>query len=215
MGTAGRRFDAKVRVERGFSRLIGVDEAGRGPLAGPVVAAAVLIGPELPRGLSAVRDSKLLTALARERLLEKLRKAGVKLAVSWAHAREIERVNILQASLQCMGRAALRLQASDALVVVDGNRKVPQLPLPQLTVVDGDRRSFAVGCASIVAKVVRDRWMRRLDRMHPGYGLARHKGYGTADHLEALSRLGPSSIHRRTYGPVAVLSDAELEEVLG
>jgi ribonuclease HII len=215
MGAAGRRFDAKVRIERGFTRLIGVDEAGRGPLAGPVVAAAVLIGPELPRGLSAVRDSKLLTPAAREKLLEKLRKAGVKLAVAWAHPREIERLNILQASLQCMRRAALRLQTDDALVVVDGNRKIPKFTLPQLTVVDGDRRSFAVGCASIVAKVVRDRWMERLDRRHPGYGLARHKGYGTAAHLEALSRLGPSSIHRRTYAPVAALAGKELEEVLG
>lgn len=204
MTRAGRRFDARVRTERRSAWLIGVDEAGRGPLAGPVVAAAVLMGPEIPRGLSAVRDSKLLTAAAREKLCETLR-TKVRFAISWAHPREIERLNIFQATMLCMRRAVARLCTPPALVIVDGNLAIPQLPQPQLTVVDGDRRSFAVGCASVIAKVARDRWMERLDRRYPGYGFARHKGYGTKDHLDALNRLGPSEVHRRSFAPVAAL----------
>lgn len=205
MSTAGQRFDARIRKARGASLLLGVDEAGRGPLAGPVVVAAVLLGPELPRDLSAARDSKLLSAVERERLYEIIRGGALSVSVAWAHPREIERINILAATLQAMRRAVLRVPAAQALVVVDGNRPIPGLARPQLSVVDGDRRSLAVACASIVAKVVRDRWMARLDRMHPGYGLSRHKGYGTEAHMESLSRLGPSPIHRRTFAPVAAL----------
>jgi ribonuclease HII len=192
---------------RGAARLIGVDEAGRGPLAGPVVVAAVLLGPEVPPGLLAARDSKLLRAAEREALYERIRAGAQAVSVAWAHPREIERLNILAATLRAMRRAVLRIHAPDALVVVDGNRPIPDFSFPQLTVVGGDRRSLTVACASIVAKVVRDRWMEGLDRRHPGYGFSRHKGYGTKDHMQALTRLGPSSTHRRTYAPVALLLD--------
>lgn len=186
-----------------MAQLVGVDEAGRGPLAGPVVVAAVLLGREVPPALWDARDSKLLSASRREELYVRIRYEALAVSAAWGHPREIERVNILTATLAAMRRAVRRLKAPEALVLVDGNRRIPGLEQPQLTVVGGDRLSLSVACASIVAKVVRDRWMRRLDRCHPGYGFASHKGYGTKRHLEALARLGPSPIHRRTYAPVA------------
>ena len=126
--------------------------------------------------------------------------------MSWSFPSEIQRVNILNASLAAMGRAAVRSAGSRKVVVaVDGPRRIKDLPLPQKTVVGGDDLSLAVACAGIVAKVIRDRWLERLERRYPGYGLARHKGYGTAAHLEALRRLGPAPIHRRDFAPVAAL----------
>ena len=194
-------FDARTLRGVEEASLIGVDEAGRGPLAGPVVAAAVIL--RSTSGLSRVRDSKLLSASKREELFVVIRKQAF-IAVSWAHARDIERLNILRATLLCMRRAVLRL-GREGLVIVDGPHKIPDLTLNQKAVVDGDALSLSIACASIVAKVVRDRWMARLDRRHPGYGFLKHKGYGTAEHLKALRSMGPSSIHRRTYGPVAAL----------
>jgi len=199
--TPGQAFDDNIRRRLGVAELVGVDEAGRGPLAGPVVVAAVRLGPKA-RGLKGVRDSKLLSALRREVLFEAIVAQAEAVSVAWAHPREIERDNILASTLSAMRRAAGRAGVPGALILVDGNRKVPRLVFPQMTIVGGDRLSLAVGCASIVAKVVRDRWMARLERRFPGYGFSRHKGYGTAAHLEALSRLGPSPLHRRTFGPV-------------
>lgn len=196
-------FDAEILRRAKEASLIGVDEAGRGPLAGPVVAAAVLLRFGSQRGLARVRDSKLLSPAKREELFVLIRERA-SIAVSWAHPREIERLNILGATMLSMRRAVLRL-AAPALVLVDGPHKIPDLGFEQKAVVDGDRLSLSIACASIVAKVVRDRWMQRLDRLHPGYGFARHKGYGTAAHLEALGKLGPSAIHRRTYAPVRAL----------
>lgn len=202
--SAPLRYDAKIRDSRKVQRLIGVDEAGRGPWAGPVVTAAVLLGPDVPRALAPARDSKLLPPAKREALYEVIR-AQAKVAVAWAHPREIEGTNILQATLLAMRRAVGRLPRAEdgVLVLVDGNRPIPRLELDQLTIEGGDRFSLAIACASIVAKVVRDRWMARLDRRYPGYGLALHKGYGTEVHFEALWRLGPCPAHRRTYIPVA------------
>jgi len=202
----GRSFDAGLRAASGAPWLVGVDEAGRGPWAGPVVVAAVRLGPETVEALLAARDSKLLSAACRERLFPVIRGAAAAVAWAWSQPREIERTDILAATLAAMRRAVLRAAAGadpgQCLAVVDGNRRIPGLPLGQLTVVEGDRLSLCVSCASIMAKVVRDRWMRCLDRRYPGYGLARHKGYGTAAHREALLRLGPAAAHRRTFRPI-------------
>lgn len=198
-------FDAAVRRRLAVTDLIGVDEAGRGPLAGPVVVAAVLLGGERLEDLEGVRDSKLLSPARRERLYEAIRLRAKAVSVAWAHPRAIERDNILAATLSAMRRAVARID-SPAPVIVDGNREIPGLSRLQAAVVDADRYSLAAACASVIAKVVRDRWMARLDRRYPGYGLSRHKGYGTAVHLEALRRLGPSPSHRRTFAPVAAVS---------
>lgn len=205
----GQSFDDSLRASRRTAWLVGVDEAGRGPWAGPLVVAAVRLGPKVPPQLLGARDSKLLPPSRRETLCAAIRANAAAVAVAWAQPRDIERLNVLAATLHAMRRAALRAAAgvapADCLVVVDGNRRIPDLPLEQLAVVDGDRLSLAVSAASIVAKVVRDRWMLGLDRRYPGYGLARHKGYGTAGHREALDRLGPSPAHRRTFEPVCQL----------
>ena len=204
MGLPGD-FDALIRRTLAVTEIIGVDEAGRGPLAGPVVAAAVRLGPRPHPSLTPVRDSKLLSPAKRAVLFERIREAALGVSVGWAHPREIEATDILEATLSAMRRAVLRLRP-EALVLVDGPRPIPGLGRRQLAVVDGDARSLAVACASVVAKVVRDRWMERLDRRYPGYGLALHKGYGTAAHEEALVRLGPSPAHRRTFAPVRRLA---------
>lgn len=185
--------------------MIGVDEAGRGPLAGPVLVAAVILPDGPLKALAGVRDSKLLTVEKRASYFRHIRKAAKAVSVAWAFPRDIERVNILRATLLAMRRAVLRIPAEDHLVVVDGDRLIPALGRPQQAVVGGDDRSLSVACASIVAKVVRDRWMTLLDRRYPGYGLARHKGYGTAFHLERLSKLGPSPVHRRNFSPVSLV----------
>ncbi|MBI4375651.1 MAG: ribonuclease HII [Elusimicrobia bacterium] len=187
-----------------------MDEAGRGPLAGPVVVAAVLLGDGLADELSGVRDSKRLSHRQREALYLPIRRSARAIAIAWSHPRQIERLNILRATLSAMRRAVLRTlrfstRERRPFVLVDGNRCIPDLPAPQMAVIDGDDRSLAVGCASIIAKVFRDRCMARLDRRYPGYGLAQNKGYGTEEHLRALQRLGPSPIHRRTYAPVQEL----------
>ncbi|MDE2038701.1 MAG: ribonuclease HII [Elusimicrobia bacterium] len=195
-----RGLDLALRRELGVSELIGVDEAGRGPLAGPVVVAAVLLGPQPCPELKGVRDSKVLTAARREALFEPIRRRA-QVAVAWAQPNAIDRLNILAATLWAMRRAVLRL-GSTALVLVDGNRRIPELAQPQRTVVGADAKSLAVACASIVAKVARDRWMRSLDRRYPGYGLARHKGYPTREHRRTLFELGPSPSHRLSFAPV-------------
>lgn len=188
----------------GAAAVVGVDEAGRGPLAGPVVAAAVLLPSPAPRGLGGARDSKRLAPARRSQLFKLIRSRAVSVSVSWAYPSEIARLNILNASLAAMGRAAVRAAGTRTVIVaVDGPSRIKNFPLPQRALIGGDDRSLAVACASIVAKVIRDRWMERMDRRFPGYGFARHKGYGTALHLEALRRLGPAPIHRRDFAPVA------------
>lgn len=178
--------------------IAGVDEAGRGPLAGPVVAAAVILDPAKP--IIGLADSKKLTALARERLFEEIRKK----ALAWSYARstvtEIDTINILQASLLAMKRAVLRLKVMPSLVLIDGN-KTPILPYESKAIISGDAIEPAISAASIMAKVIRDRMMVLLDRFHPNYGFKQHKGYGTAKHLEAIIMHGPSRVHRRSFKP--------------
>lgn len=184
---------------RGYRAVAGIDEAGRGPLAGPVVAAAVILPDEF--NLPGLTDSKQLSEKARERLYPLIREQALAVGIGVARAEEIDRINILQATLRSMQRAVGRLNLSPDFLLIDGNVPVP-VNLPQQTLVKGDSRSLSVAAASVVAKVVRDRIMISLDRLHPGYGLAGHKGYGSAAHLAAIAALGPSPCHRRSFGGV-------------
>ena len=182
----------------GFNLVAGVDEVGRGCLAGPVVAAAVVLHPD--RHIPGVCDSKLVPAAEREQLFQRIVKHAVAWAVASADPREIDHINIHQASLQAMRRAILALAPQPDIVLVDAFR-VPDLPMAQRGVLHGDRRCSAIAAASIVAKVSRDRDMRLLHDADPRYGFDRHKGYATADHLQAVARFGYSEVHRRSFRP--------------
>lgn len=182
--------------------IAGVDEVGRGPLAGPVVAAAVILDPSYP--IEGLKDSKLLSAAQREQLYEKITKHALSYAVASASVEEIERYNILQATLLAMKRAVEDLHLKPEEVWVDGRDK-PNVTYTVKTIIGGDNLIESISAASIVAKVTRDRWMIELDGQYPEYGFASHKGYSTAKHLEALNRFGPTPIHRRTFAPVAEL----------
>jgi ribonuclease HII len=182
----------------GFGRVAGVDEVGRGCLAGPVVAAAVVLDPG--RHIAGVRDSKQLIEAERERLHDKILARAAGWAVAAADPDEIDRLNIHRASLQAMHRAVSGLTPLPDLVLVDAFR-IPDLWIPQRGVVHGDARCAAIAAASIVAKVWRDRLMRDLHQLDPRYGFDRHKGYATADHLAAVAEHGYSPVHRRTFRP--------------
>lgn len=177
----------------------GVDEAGRGPLAGPVVAAAVVLDPLFP--IDGLRDSKKLSAAHRERLAVLIRERAYAWSVGRADAGDIDRINILQATLLAMARAVAGLPTPPRHVLVDGLH-CPRLPCSVEAVVGGDRRIASISAASILAKVTRDAEMVQLDRRYPQYGFRRHKGYPTVEHREALLQHGPCPIHRRTFAPV-------------
>jgi len=204
------RFDLALLETRKPALLVGVDEAGRGPLAGPVTAcAAWLPASSIPLISPFVNDSKKLSPARRERAFRVMLDSGVRFGFGFAGPAEIDRVNILEATFNAMSAAVRRLllytgaEPSRALVLVDGPHRIKRLEAClQEPVVDGDARSLSIAAASIFAKVLRDRWMAVLDRRHPGYGLAGHKGYGTALHLEALRRLGPCGEHRLSFAPV-------------
>ena len=180
--------------------IVGVDEAGRGPLAGPVVAAAVMLDELKP--IKGLADSKKLTAKARERLYDEIRAKAVCCAVAEASVEEIDRLNILQATLLAMRRAVQALRLKPQLVLVDGNR-LPVLDVRAEAIVGGDAKVAAISAASILAKVHRDRCCEALDAQYPEYGFARHKGYGTAQHLAALKAHGACPQHRKSFRPVA------------
>lgn len=187
--------------------LAGVDEAGRGPLVGDVVAAAVILDPARP--IAGLADSKTLSERRREQLALVVRERAVAFAIGRASAKEIDGINILQASLLAMHRAVEGLGQVPEWVLVDGNR-LPRWPYRADAVVKGDARVPAISAASILAKVVRDADMRELDQEYPQYGFARHKGYPTRDHLDALRRYGATPLHRKSFGPVrAVLNRPE------
>lgn len=177
----------------------GVDEAGRGPLAGPVVAAAVVLDPARP--IDGIGDSKQIPAPRREQLAAAIRERAVAWCVGRAGVEEIDRINILRASLVAMRRAVDGLGVDVTVAYVDGNI-VPSLPCPAVAVVGGDASMPAIGAASILAKVARDAEMTAAAERYPGYDFHRHKGYATAAHLDALRRLGPSPIHRRSFAPM-------------
>lgn len=189
----------KTKAQLAGRNVAGVDEVGRGPLAGPVCAAAVILHPDRPiRGL---RDSKLLTAEAREELAELVRTRALAWAVAWADHEEIDRINILQASLLAMARAVAALSVEPHEVQVDGNQ-IPPVRLPVTAIIGGDSKVKAIGAASILAKVERDAAMVRLHALYPQYGFDEHKGYSTPQHLDALQRHGACAIHRRSFAPV-------------
>lgn len=190
-------------MEIAFPRLVaGVDEAGRGPLAGPVVAAAVILNPK--RRIKGLADSKLLTEKKRNELFEMIRKKALAWSVARARVSEIDDINILQASLLAMQRAVTSLKVTPSLVLVDGNI-CPKFHCEAKAIVDGDQLEPSISAASIVAKVLRDRFMRMLDKKYPDYGFAQHKGYATTQHMNALKQFGPTSVHRRFFAPVAEL----------
>jgi ribonuclease HII len=190
----------------GFVHVAGVDEVGRGCLAGPVVAAAVVLHPS--KHIPGVCDSKLVPAVERERLYDRILTHAVAWAVAAADPSEIDRINIHQASLRAMQRAVLALAPLPDIVLVDAFR-VPELPMAQRGVVHGDRRCSAIAAASIVAKVTRDRQMLDLHGRDPRYGFDRHKGYATADHLDAVARFGYSAEHRRSFRPPTLFDTIE------
>ena len=184
----------------------GVDEVGRGPLCGPVVTAAVILDPARP--ILGLNDSKKLSEARRERLFDEIREKALAWCIGRAEVEEIDRLNILQATFLAMQRAVAGLAVRPSLALIDGNR-CPVLEVPAAPVVQGDGRVPAIAAASILAKVSRDREMAALDALYPGYGMAGHKGYPTPAQLEALRRLGPTPIHRRSFAPVrALLADA-------
>jgi ribonuclease HII len=195
---------AEVRLAGEAAVVAGVDEAGRGPLAGPVVAAAVVLDPR--SGWDGVNDSKKLSAEAREQVYARVLTEARAFAWAVVGPRSIDALNIRRASLEAMRRAVGLLAVRPDLVLVDGNDRIPELSCRQEAVISGDARLLSVAAASVVAKVVRDRIMERLDRVWPDYGFARHKGYGTPEHLAALHRLGPCPLHRFSFAPVRVQS---------
>ncbi len=182
--------------DEGYKIVAGVDEAGRGPLAGPVCAAAVILPPGLE--IPGLNDSKKLTEKRRKALFDVIRERAVSYSVAFASHGEIDELNILNATYLAMNRAIAGLHVTPDIALIDGNR-AGGIETPNRTLVGGDGKSASVAAASILAKVTRDRLMRELDERYPGYGFAKHKGYGTREHYEALRRLGPSEIHRVTF----------------
>jgi ribonuclease HII len=193
-------FD-KNFYSKGFQFIAGIDEAGRGPLAGPVVAAAVI----LPVGIeiSGLNDSKKLTEKKRESLFDIIKREAIASAIGIIDNKTIDRINILQATFRAMSKAVSKLQLKPGLCLIDGNHKIPSLSLLQEAIVSGDAKSACIAAASILAKVTRDRLMLEYAKQYPIYGFEKHKGYGTKEHIEALKQHGACPIHRTTFSPVS------------
>lgn len=191
-------FERQAR-RNGFQLVAGIDEAGRGPLAGPVVAAAVILPADLL--IEGVNDSKKLSPATRERLFDTIMSRAVSVGVGMGSAELIDRINILQATRHAMLEAVAQLIPQPDYLLIDGISTINS-SIPQKTIKKGDSLSISIAAASIIAKVTRDRLMRELDKLHPGYGFSGHKGYGSALHMEAIRQLGPSPVHRLTFGGV-------------
>ena len=189
----------------GYQLVAGVDEAGRGPLAGPVVAACVVIGPDFKIDsdeLKLVADSKKLSAKNREKLFSVIKEKALAVEISVISHTVIDRINILQASLMAMKKAVEACKTQPDFVLIDGNMRIPGLLKKQQAIVSGDAKVFCIAAASIIAKVSRDFLMSEADKKYPNYQFAKHKGYGTKLHLERLNTYGPCDIHRRSFAPV-------------
>ena len=194
-------FDDQMLMDSG-DLIAGVDEAGRGPLAGAVYAAAVILDPNEP--IDGLRDSKKLTEKERERLAVEIKEKAIAWSVADATVEEIEEMNILKATMLAMRRAVLGLAVEPKLVLVDGNR-LPELPYPANAIVKGDDKIAAISAASIIAKTTRDHRMMELEELYPGYGFAKHKGYGVEAHIDAIKKLGVCPEHRKTFEPIATM----------
>lgn len=182
---------------KGFSRICGVDEAGRGPLAGPVCAAAVILPADCR--IEGLDDSKKLSEKRRESLFQQIKEAAVAYGIAFADVEEIERYNILEATFLAMNRAVAQLSPAADFALIDGNRSPKGLPVPCQTVIKGDALSCSIAAASVLAKVTRDRYMLEMDEKYPAYGFAGHKGYGTRAHRDAIQAYGPCPIHRLSF----------------
>ncbi|MCA6071259.1 MAG: ribonuclease HII [Endomicrobium sp.] len=193
-------FDSSFYDKR-YDAVAGIDEAGRGPLAGPVVAAAVI----LPKGIiiQDLNDSKQLSPKKREKLFEIIKERALAYAIEAVDNETVDRVNILQATFLAMSRAVFRLQVKPDFCLIDGNRKVSNLSINQETIINGDAKSALIAAASILAKVARDRMMAGYAKQYPIYGFETHKGYGTKKHIEALEKYGPCPLHRLTFAPIS------------
>ena len=196
--------EEKKIFDQGYEIIGALDEAGRGPLAGPVVAACVIIKANfrINNELKEVNDSKKLTAKKRELLFELIKKHFVEVGVGACDHRTIDRINILQATFLAMKKAISSLRNKPQFLMIDGSLKIPNCSMDQQAFIKGDERIFTIAAASIIAKVIRDRIMREIDKLYPNYGFKQHKGYGTKDHLEKLEKYGPCPIHRLSFNKV-------------
>jgi ribonuclease HII len=194
--------EEEMFIAQGYQRIAGIDEVGRGALAGPVVAAAVILPCHIEAPWFAeVRDSKLLTPARRELLFHRIHEVAISIGIGLTPHDFIDAQGIIKATRLAMKLAVGKLSPPAESLLIDYMR-LPEVRLPQKGVIDGDNLCFSIACASIIAKVARDRLMVEFDRVYPGYGLARHKGYGTREHVECLIRLGPCPIHRQSFKPV-------------
>jgi ribonuclease HII len=194
--------------KEGWELVAGVDEVGRGPLAGPVVAACVIFPKNF--WLPGVDDSKKLTKIRRERLFEQIMDDALGVGIGIVWEKTIDRVNILNASLKAMWKAVKKLKTLPQLVLVDGNQKIPNLPFPQMPIVKGDSKSMSIASASIIAKVTRDKIMLNYHKKYPQFFFAENKGYSTKSHLEALKTFGPCDIHRRSFKIIQLLETNQM-----
>ncbi len=186
----------KEYYAQGYQYIAGVDEAGRGPLAGPVFAAAVIFSKDTV--IEEINDSKKLTEKKREELFDVIKEKALCYAIVCADEKEIDRINILAATLNCFNKAVSELAVTPDIALIDGNR-VGEMPVECRTIVKGDANSMSIAAASILAKVARDRYITEMSELYPQYNFAKHKGYGTKEHLEAIAKYGPSPIHRLTF----------------
>ena len=200
-------FDLDKQQKHPTVKLVGVDEAGRGPLAGPVCAAACYIPQDLYNHslMKQINDSKKLTPKKREKIFEELIKLPIIYCTGFASSEQIDKINILQATFFAMRQALTKFNGQNIFVMVDGNRMIPNLKTPQETIVKGDGTSLCIAAASIIAKVCRDRFMDIVAKKYPQYNFEGHKGYGTQSHIEAIKKYGPCPQHRKTFEPIASL----------
>lgn len=199
--------------QKGIRFVAGIDEAGRGPWAGPVVAGAVILPENFY--LSGLKDSKALSPKKREEFFKIIKENAVAHSIGIVESDEIDNMNILQATFKAMRKALVQLTASPEFLLVDGNHRIPEIDIPQLAIVRGDSLSMSIAAASIIAKVTRDEIMQKLDEKFPRYGFSRHKGYGTREHEKKLERLGPSELHRFSFRPVEKSSKDFTRKQLG